>query len=81
MRRAVEDLTIPIFTKLAKPDATADEFDKMDYGLALNVYLKRTHQVEQYVRDLWSVVWGQCLEVMQKQTASERDIRWTRSHF
>ena len=71
VRRAIETLTVPTFAAPSKPAAGADKYDEMEYGLALKQVLYQRHMLDANLKNLWSIVWGQCTEVMQAKLKAD----------
>ena len=71
VRRAVDGLALPVLTKPNRPVST-DEYDKIEWVGEMKSYQARTTALEEGMKRLYNVVYGQCSEIMiQKLTAME----------
>ena len=75
VRRAIEALKLPEINKPDKPDpATSDEYDKIEWSGKMKNYQAQMFNLEEGMKRLFSVVYGQCTKLMIARLAAIEDF-------
>ena len=73
--RAVDMLELPTFTKPPRPDSdTADEYDRIEWVGEMKAYQLRMTALEENMRRLYNVVYGQCSDIMISKLMAVEDF-------
>ncbi|KAI2491042.1 Reverse transcriptase (RNA-dependent DNA polymerase) [Fragilaria crotonensis] len=64
---AVETLSLPIFDDPVDPPIDASETRKRMWAKEVDDYMKRIGALAENVRAMYSLVWGQCSDIMQQK--------------
>ena len=65
--RAVQKLKLPTLVKPDDPPADVNSTDKCIWEKKVDTYVMRDEQLLENVQKLYSLVWGQCTELMRQQ--------------
>ena len=72
VRQAIEEGKKPSLPKPRKPEppeeeTTLDETDEMIWKKQVDYYVKRVSTLDSNLRKLYSLIWGQCTDVMREK--------------
>ena len=73
VRRAVDSLALPVFTKPTRPVST-DEYDKIEWVGEMKIYQAKMAALEEGMKRLYNLVYGQCSEIMIQKLMAMDDF-------
>jgi hypothetical protein len=74
IRRAVDHLELPIIDKPSRPASTGDEYDKAEWLGKMRMYQTRMSNLEEGMKRLYNVVYGQCSKIMVQKLMAMEDF-------
>jgi len=66
-RLAVEGLALPTLTMPTDPDASASKTELKIWDENVKEFVKRSNYLSENVKTLYSLVWGQCTDIMRQK--------------
>ena len=71
---AVENLELSIINKPSDPPAGATRTQERIWGKQVDAYVKRSNYLNENIKTLYSLVWGQCTDIMRQNNEALLDF-------